>query len=91
MALDKHFKPNNFGDTFAKYLVKSLRIPTDLFFQVRKEGMNCICSTKLYCIAVYFTVLHDAVQHSTTALYVYCTGQSCTVRAPCHTDSLLDS
>ena len=34
LPLDKHFKPTDFGDVFAKYLVKALRIPTDLFFRV---------------------------------------------------------
>ncbi|GJP49017.1 hypothetical protein CLOM_g8279 [Closterium sp. NIES-68] len=33
--LDRHYPITNFGDAFAKYLVKSLRFPTDLFFQKR--------------------------------------------------------
>jgi len=33
--LTKHFKAKNFGDWFAYYLVKSLRIPTDIFFRRR--------------------------------------------------------
>ncbi|CAI5466346.1 unnamed protein product [Closterium sp. Yama58-4] len=33
--LDRHFPVTSFGDAFAKYLVKSLRFPTDLFFQKR--------------------------------------------------------
>ncbi|CAI5956668.1 unnamed protein product [Closterium sp. NIES-64] len=33
--LDRHFPVTGFGDAFAKYLVKSLRFPTDLFFQKR--------------------------------------------------------
>ena len=38
LPLDKHFKPTDFGDVFAKYLVKALRVPTDLFFRVRVQG-----------------------------------------------------
>lgn len=33
--LKKHHKPENFSDSFAYWTVKSLRIPTDLFFRVR--------------------------------------------------------
>ena len=32
--LKKHWKFENFGDRFAFYLVKSLRLPTDIFFRV---------------------------------------------------------
>jgi len=48
VPLDKHFVPNNFGDVFAKYLVKSLRIPTDLFFQVSREDCTVLCCTVQY-------------------------------------------
>jgi len=33
--LKKHHKPENFSDSFAYWTVKSLRIPTDLFFRKR--------------------------------------------------------
>jgi ubiquinol oxidase len=33
--LKKHHKPENFADSFAYWTVKSLRIPTDLFFRKR--------------------------------------------------------
>lgn len=33
--LKKHFVPKTWGDWFAMYLVKSMRIPTDLFFRKR--------------------------------------------------------
>ena len=36
--MDEHFKPTSFGDVLAKYLVKALRIPTDLFFRVRHKA-----------------------------------------------------
>eukprot|EP00271_Cylindrocystis_brebissonii_P018445 TRINITY_DN5221_c0_g1_i1.p1 TRINITY_DN5221_c0_g1~~TRINITY_DN5221_c0_g1_i1.p1 ORF type:complete len:401 (-),score=94.83 TRINITY_DN5221_c0_g1_i1:1646-2848(-) len=33
--LAKHYKPKTWGDTFAYYMVKLLRVPTDIFFQRR--------------------------------------------------------
>lgn len=33
--LHKHFKPKGFEDAFARYLIKAIRIPTDIFFQKR--------------------------------------------------------
>lgn len=33
--LERHYPITNVGDAFAKYLVKALRIPTDIFFQKR--------------------------------------------------------
>ena len=36
--LEKHHKRNNWTDSIAYWAVKSLRIPTDLFFQVRQDS-----------------------------------------------------
>lgn len=40
--LNKHHVPTTWGDKMARWLVKSLRVPTDIFFQVIKKMKHLI-------------------------------------------------
>ena len=46
--MEKHHKRNNWTDSIAYWTVKSLRLPTDLFFQVRESSSSVIVKCYTY-------------------------------------------